>query len=1385
MSEDLLYPNKNDDFIRDFCYFYSLRSLDGMNEQTRISIFQWALSNFIDIDKIRYAEFFLVAAYLHACLWVYGQTINAICEMVKLSVDFVDISPVEGLADFKEEDAVLKLITSSTITYEMIDGTDKKVKEVHDEIMGSTTTPSEIKEPDRKESYQFTDLHTLDLSKYDNKSEDSISQMKSTVDVTENRMVRMTIKQFVKTLCFSILPTRKLIEKHPIYEWQILVCKVLPLASIVNDDCSERTALQFCREIVEILCIANCMPSGYITDLGQCITECFGKLDSMPVCECMYNILKKLQIENYVKTSILQRLFCSYVSKCIISNADNTEPLTFALNRISESEIFDNTLTFFGQVVKFAVMIDLAENEYVYLNILQDINESNEHFAMCFDNYLVDMDITSMNNMSLPMLLVDALEQYAFDDSLTVIHLESIKSSSDETLQCLSCSFRIVETGVISLKFTIAIAFIRKFIALFAKLLEANKYDGSAIQLLAQHVNSIMVKTTNYKYSAFISTEILHLFFKHIDQSIGHQNINRICRKMEPYIPVLKKVMWSDTFVEQSAVFNPLFLYLDKDNFNLLYTQLVSAGQKNNKLADILIEKKDVVTCLGVIAQTFFMSRCLKERDDSEIRLASRIADILDKINITKESKCIISSLLGITDFKHNLFDLSIMIESPQPQIVSVMLHLTCIIGVLSPSNNYWHRMVMMPLSLKKCYLPLTTFDKYKNKDGSSNGFDEISEVTYDIMQLFLHSCIVISLELDAASPEVVMNCIDIADNNAHSHLELQIQQYWQSLQQLLQLNCNDLCILLHTIIFKTQQLFISTHNVNEEADTTTYLLKHASVIDQLLPNRFHMIQESKQHYASLSDLSSSMSLENCVTEVKPCHYDVNINFVTRLFRVYRNPTKDTLLANFNIAALKQTVPFLHLTLQNIDKLCQPQKMVSVLKWHLSLVACSSYKFRKVDFKELTVAMVIAEEHDDRRRHLLEKTFELFKNDWNEVYSYELNHLSCKHTDSSEFINTKTKMKDISSEDDNSPIQNILKKLIAIQNNFLSEACESKSLNENPRSVSVLDIRKKNLLKFEWDDRFLTFSQCDTGHGFAQKLDFDYEKIEQEMKAEILVGKCFVTMENLPKIFFTDDLFQNSVDLLKEIQVAVRQQKLTSEIKKEIEKKMERNVSQITNLLTYTGMVLSLIRKTGAQPDQPIAEYLKKWESVTGKASWESKHLFSENMQICHSVSLYQWLEELNGENVANSLDNTYRSPLPKAGKDSLMKASKVNIVHIEKLDHAVKVFVHRCLSSSTNALRLDQPLIDYLCCEHFWWNDDYDNGMIVCDENKVPLENLLLQTIQVEHVCEILLCTKELIEESKQTHSRISEITSAYQNVKRNEAPKRARSKATKLMRT
>lgn len=258
-------------------------------------------------------------------------------------------------------------------------------------------------------------------------------------------------------------------------------------------------------------------------------------------------------------------------------------------------------------------------------------------------------------------------------------------------------------------------------------------------------------------------------------------------------------------------------------------------------------------------------------------------------------------------------------------------------------------------------------------------------------------------------------------------------------------------------------------------------------------------------------------------------------------------------------------------------------------------------------------------------------------------------------------------------------------------------------------------------------------------------------------------------------------MFRNTVVLLKELQSNMYQYPLTSDIKKEVEQKSERDASQISDLLTHTGIVLSLIRKTGAQSEQPISEYLQRWETVFGISSLGLKYIFPEDIKLGHIILFYQWLEELNGENLASSLGDTYRMQLPREGRDCLLRFSKSNMKSIEKLSHAVKVFVHRCLSSNDNVIRPDQSLIDYLCDEHFWWKDDFENGYVLCEHLRISLKELLSPAIQVEHICEALQCIKESLEDSKQKDARVQGISIGYQTTGLNELPKRTRSKAAK----
>ncbi|CAC5371888.1 unnamed protein product [Mytilus coruscus] len=489
--------------------------------------------------------------------------------------------------------------------------------------------------------------------------------------------------------------------------------------------------------------------------------------------------------------------------------------------------------------------------------------------------------------------------------------------------------------------------------------------------------------------------------------------------------------------------------------------------------------------------------------------------------------------MLGMRNSKHNFFNLSVMVDSPQPQIISFMIYLACIVGNLASHDNFWYQLIMQPRSIASCNVPYTRFKNVQENESSST-FSVIPNVSGNILQLFLHSSLVLSLELETTSLESFKNSVGFDCADVSDYLEMQLRQYWHSLESGLQLTSNDLCILLHSILFKSLSLFTVKYqcaDVKDVKDAYTRLMTDQEcIIQQIVMDRYTIIHESKQHSASLYDRSET-SIENCVLEITPCQSSSNMNFVTQLF-------------------------------------------------------------------------------------------------------------------------TK------------------------IQNNFLCLAHSLKSIKETSKTVPLPDIRSKDLLRFERNDCYLQFSQCDSRYGLSQKIDFDYEKIEQEIQAEVLIRKCLIDVQVLSKITFTDNLFRNTVELLMDLQSKMYQYPLTTDIKKEVVQKSERDASLTSDMLTHTGIILSLIRKTGAQSEQPIFKYLRRWETVLGISSLELKNIFPEDIKIGHIIPFYQWLEELNGENLANSLGDTYLLQLPREGRDCLLRFSKSNMKSIEKLSHAVKVFV-------------------------------------------------------------------------------------------------------------
>ncbi|CAG2207751.1 unnamed protein product [Mytilus edulis] len=139
---------------------------------------------------------------------------------------------------------------------------------------------------------------------------------------------------------------------------------------------------------------------------------------------------------------------------------------------------------------------------------------------------------------------------------------------------------------------------------------------------------------------------------------------------------------------------------------------------------------------------------------------------------------------------------------------------------------------------------------------------------------------------------------------------------------------------------------------------------------------------------------------------------------------------------------------------------------------------------------------------------------------------------------------------------DDSVLLSLIQELVNIHNSFLNESADmvahisSNNIKIVRHTLSLLDVKTTDVIAFEWNDDWLRFCQCETENGLGQKVIFDFERIEDEIKKQVLFGKVKIQFPaSFPKPVFTDDLFQKSVELLSEIEACIPQQYLTTEIK--------------------------------------------------------------------------------------------------------------------------------------------------------------------------------------------------------------------------------------------
>lgn len=1400
------YEGCKNDFIHDFCNIQSFHLMESMAEDRRISVFQWALTNYLKIEDMADIDFKTLAGSLHATLWVYGSAISAICQMAELANNANDIT-WNFIDNGKEFFNVFMKQEQNNKSESMDSINECKLETKHAEIidenqlcLGAEETIQNLNNVCHEEIKDTVVEHTLpeetnvDLTDptsnplnipyidsdvmFDEKTTD-ISQLEH-----QNNASNLDKRKFVKYVCASLIPQQNLLDIMSLHDWLFLVKRMLPLAFIVSCETEELVAVKLCQEISETLLSIDVSPTDYILKIGSIISNCDGKIDTEELWCFLFDVLSDIKCKNKANPFVLQKLFCSYIVRCLVSNSENDGPLKFVLAKVCNGDIFDNQLSHFGQILKFAVMIDVEDDEKnPYMDLLSDSSEDEDEvsFATCFDEYLTTLDFSDGKNMAFPILLSDVLEEYAVNIDAEMIR--SVDSSSCELLGYLSYAFQKASEGILSIQTIMAVAFLRKFLKTYANILQSNNYDTSTVELLSAPVNSLLCITEGNTFTYLLNSELLHFILKTFEKISGQENIEYICSRIGQSIPALHAVSWNTDRVRMNHIFNPFCQFVDQNHYNHCLTQVATIKQNTNKLLDILSKPSDnTFVLLCVIAQQFYMHKCLKESTDSEHELASRLGLLFDKSNFSSDMKLVFSHLLGETQFKLNIFELSVAVMPPTPHMVSIMLHMTGAILSAGCKENIWYRLIKAPKEFTQLFIPLLDICSLNKMEDWSKVLMKIQPVSINVLQILMYSSITSCLGFGLAEEEsfkdlfkmsvgVVLKSVGVTQFPKMSETKVseivveQLRHYWQNLKTILQLSFGDICLLLHEILFLSQDLLIGKNKLCLSENCIEDLLtSHTRIIEKVLRNRISHLQNMRHaDFSFVTDKSKSM--EDCVLEIVPCDYDVDFQNAVLLFRSPASPTLDLLMIDIQLREDKSMCGLLDLVLKNINKLALPQNITPLIRWHLCVITYGSYRYRKVEFKDMTCDKFISGETDDTRRDILRKAFDDFIETWNNIKSVEnIDMFGSSHTiENMELMCPTVKMGACTILDDQSVLKKVLISLCEIQNAIIYEATcslsnskNSETLNQpeiNDKAISLLDLKRKDLITFEWQDKWLQYCQCDTSYGLAQSISFDLERIEKEIKAEVLVGKSVIHIPTIPTVMFTDDLYHNSVQLLKAIECDIDQDRLSNDVKKNIEKKKETDTALISNLLTHIGMVLSLLRKIGAKSDVTadlsIVDYLEQYKTVTGMVSGVFRNLFPEDVRLCHIVDMYRWLEEINGDIVVDSLELQYRKQLRKDDRDRLSTAQADNIKYLEKLDHTLKVFVHRSLSLKGQDIRLGQPLIDYILDEDLWWEGDLVKGQVMVGESSKPLEDIVSSQILVENIFDIIQLVRKSIEVS------------------------------------
>ena len=636
------------------------------------------------------------------------------------------------------------------------------------------------------------------------------------------------------------------------------------------------------------------------------------------------------------------------------------------------------------------------------------------------------------------------------------------------------------------------------------------------------------------------------------------------------------------------------------------------------------------------------------------------------------------------------------------------------------------------------------------------------TEASNTIIHLCVHVCLLGSLAMKFSNSEEVERITEISEvDNILESLMTIAREDFTTLQRSLNMNCRELYIFLQACLLKIRQLLCTDKTlITTEEHVIEWAQNFELQIKSLIKDRYGSVQNAvKEQITALQmkcegpELSVNENDENCLCS------EVRIQFLPSLFRVQGQADFASFKLDVHLLADQENhpYPFLRYVLDVLPDLSLTEHIIHIVRWHVATVAHVEYRMKRRQCLEMTVEDFIHYDKDENLRSRLKNRFERLQESLAILMTEgDLGEILTRR------LTSQTQMKNCLILDSSSVLHQVITELVAIHNKFLDTTleisvktnCEALQFLTKGQGISAIPcislsaIKTSSLVSYHWEDELLKFSHADLRYGYGAKIRYEFQAIEKLLAFKLVAGKSFILHEeDLPAICFVDEFYKGYGEVAKEVSTLIPQQPLTLELVQGIMEKREKHPRLTAELITHTGVLIALAKKTKGDPMMPVVEYAETWKHVLTSPLPSDLMPAPENrLKLCHLIALYGLLEELNADSLVDSLDDEYRKMLTFDVTSQLSGLLRSNEKLAEMMLKAIKRFTYRCLSSGE--VDSAQSLSEYLNDESFWPCGAFNPMEKTGDSQNTSIQQIL-EDLKVQHVYEMIVFMEDKLKVS------------------------------------